>query len=565
MENRHFIGTTTIDLRLRWAGAEPFAVQREADSFVKDRLLPALKALFDRLARPHETISIDRLELELPALPSGLAWQDAALREILRSVEARVLKSIDGAGSSGLAVRRPSAVGRFEQWLFFLKNGHLPAAATVAESELRRAALETVAADMAAPARLAALLTSEPAALRRLLRQHDGAFLAALAGAAAGSAARVPLEGLSAASRLFSERTTAEERVSFEKTGAVAPQNLRERLAGLFFEKFWLALPTAERRLDDALPEALAALFATLPTDGAQLAWAAFFESRIEGKPASFGMLRPVLEEVKSRFSIFQKDRPTIEGLVRPAKKTDPEQPDAGRSDGMTLSHPVPINPADLPPKKEIPGDTDLTPNRAAAMPTSSESSAHLEKTGREEPFEPGRADESGAGFQFVGQAGLVLLNPFLSPFLTGLGLVEKGCFASRAHQERAVHLLHFLATGQAEAAEFDLVFEKFLVGWPLAEPLARRVSLKKRERDEADKLLRAVVGHWKKLGSTSPDGLRGSFLCRPGKLSARPDSKGWLLQVEPSAVDVLLDALPWGFGTVKLPWLPDLLHVEWH
>jgi len=75
--------------------------------------------------------------------------------------------------------------------------------------------------------------------------------------------------------------------------------------------------------------------------------------------------------------------------------------------------------------------------------------------------------------------------------------------------------------------------------------------------------LLQAVIGHWDALRNTTPDGLRGTFLTRPGKLSQRPDGD-YLLQVESQSFDILLERLPWGIGVVKLPWMERMLWVEW-
>jgi hypothetical protein len=50
--------------------------------------------------------------------------------------------------------------------------------------------------------------------------------------------------------------------------------------------------------------------------------------------------------------------------------------------------------------------------------------------------------------------------------------------------------------------------------------------------------------------------------LQRAGKLSRVDD--GWLLQIEQKGVDVLLSYLPWGIGLIKLPWMTELLYVEW-
>jgi len=38
----------------------------------------------------------------------------------------------------------------------------------------------------------------------------------------------------------------------------------------------------------------------------------------------------------------------------------------------------------------------------------------------------------------------------------------------------------------------------------------------------------------------------------------------GWLLQVEQKPVDVLVNHLPWGIGTIRLPWMQEILYTEW-
>lgn len=159
--------------------------------------------------------------------------------------------------------------------------------------------------------------------------------------------------------------------------------------------------------------------------------------------------------------------------------------------------------------------------------------------------------------------AGIVLLHPFLKPFFEGLELLRGGKFENRKAQRRAAAILHYLATGKTEMAEYDMVMPKLLVGLPLERPVDRRIVLTDLERTEADGLLNAVIKHWKAIGSTSPDGLREGFLKRSGKLTHRSD--GWLLQMEAQTLDILLDRLPWGLGIVRLSWMKEMLFVEWH
>ncbi|NJO15953.1 MAG: hypothetical protein HC877_09430 [Thioploca sp.] len=160
----------------------------------------------------------------------------------------------------------------------------------------------------------------------------------------------------------------------------------------------------------------------------------------------------------------------------------------------------------------------------------------------------------------YTGQAGLVLLHPFLPRFFTTLGI---GDDARLLQAERAPGLLYFLATGQILAPEYELLLPKVLCNLPLDAPLPADIGITQNEQNEATALLQAVIHHWAALRNTTPDGLRGNFLSRLGKLSPYPDG-GWLLQVETQTHDILLDQLPWGIGMIKLPWMPYLLRVEW-
>jgi hypothetical protein len=92
--------------------------------------------------------------------------------------------------------------------------------------------------------------------------------------------------------------------------------------------------------------------------------------------------------------------------------------------------------------------------------------------------------------------------------------------------------------------------------------PIERDVELNKNELDETDRMLIAVIEQWPVLQNTSADGLREGFLQRKGKYFKRNDKR--YLQIESASIDVLLDQLPWNMGIIKLPWMKDMLWVEW-
>jgi hypothetical protein len=159
----------------------------------------------------------------------------------------------------------------------------------------------------------------------------------------------------------------------------------------------------------------------------------------------------------------------------------------------------------------------------------------------------------------YLENAGLVLLHPFLPQLFDSLGIAAG---EKLLKPERALCLLHYLGSGQLKAPEYLMVLPKVLCGVDLSTAIESDVNLTATEQEEAEGLLKAVIGHWEALRNTSADGLRGTFLLRPGKLSLRGEE--WLLQVESQTCDILMQQLPWGISMVKLPWMERMLWVEW-
>jgi hypothetical protein len=160
----------------------------------------------------------------------------------------------------------------------------------------------------------------------------------------------------------------------------------------------------------------------------------------------------------------------------------------------------------------------------------------------------------------YVENAGLVLVHPFLPQFFSGLGLAEE---VRLLQPDRALSLLHYVATGQTAAPEYELVLPKILCDVSLGTPVESQLELTAAEQEESIALLEALIRHWGALGNSSPDGLRGAFLLRPGKVSLHDDGD-WYLQIESRTHDILLDQLPWGLSMIKLPWMGKMLRVAW-
>ena len=81
-------------------------------------------------------------------------------------------------------------------------------------------------------------------------------------------------------------------------------------------------------------------------------------------------------------------------------------------------------------------------------------------------------------------------------------------------------------------------------------------------EKELVDSLLKAVIANWKAVGQMSPDGLRGSYFVRSGKIE--PAGGANVLTIEKKTYDILLDKLPWGYTVIKHPWMEKILNVKW-
>jgi hypothetical protein len=162
----------------------------------------------------------------------------------------------------------------------------------------------------------------------------------------------------------------------------------------------------------------------------------------------------------------------------------------------------------------------------------------------------------------YVGNAGLVLVGPFIPALFARLDLTREGAFVDDAVAGRAPHLLQFVVDGGEPAPEHELTLNKLVCGLDLWTPLTRDVVVSASERETIESLLRAMIERWSIIGATSVAGLRETFLRRDGALTLGPEA--WRLLVEPRPFDMLLDQIPWGFRTLRLPWMAQVLHVDW-
>jgi hypothetical protein len=165
---------------------------------------------------------------------------------------------------------------------------------------------------------------------------------------------------------------------------------------------------------------------------------------------------------------------------------------------------------------------------------------------------------ELGEGI-FIGNAGTVIIAPFLTSLFSRAGLLKDDKITDGS---TAVSLIYYCISGQKNPAEFELLLPRILCGinpetFIEITPMIDQVILK-----EADEMLASVIEHWSVLKDTSVKGLREAFLQRDGKLVFSDNE--WLLIVEQKPYDMLLEQLPWNIGMIKLPWMKNILRTQW-
>ncbi len=161
-----------------------------------------------------------------------------------------------------------------------------------------------------------------------------------------------------------------------------------------------------------------------------------------------------------------------------------------------------------------------------------------------------------------IKNAGLVLLNGYLSMLLERLSLTDGQRFLNRDSQLAAVHYLQYVVTGQTASEESLLPLNKLLCGLPLVQPVAESIELSSQYQSLIEGLIEAVIGHWPAIGSSSVNGFRGNWLVREGLLIEKEDR--WELHVDKRAYDLLINHSPFSFSIIKYPWMDKPLHVNW-
>ena len=162
----------------------------------------------------------------------------------------------------------------------------------------------------------------------------------------------------------------------------------------------------------------------------------------------------------------------------------------------------------------------------------------------------------------FIGNAGLILLWPFLNRLYDKLGLLEGKIFINQESQQKAILLSDYLVTGNLDFKESDLILNKLICGAPLNMFVDVNMPLDQFELDLCESLLKGVLQNWDKLNNSSIKALRDTFLIRDGVL--RKSNANYDLIIKKKPFDVLLNTLPWNISMIQTSFMKNRILVEW-
>lgn len=537
---RHVIKKQVIHLNTTDASSA-YRLQNDASRYYYQQILPLLEKIFDELCPGNEVISLHHIEIDIGSLlhdeNRGIIPHTALESHIRSQLEDQLPGIFAGAAQKpGMPKNKPgvsskpAALHALDQWFYYMQHGVLPWSVFQTDDAWRICVLEALATDYEAVTRLSEHILQQPAVLTRIVHTHTSEFLVKLVEAVT-AVKQKDLEALTEQLSVFipgSSKITLRGIVWKEILTTTAKTNKHFATEELL-RKAWLAIRSAEPvkslsheqiiqflENNNRLKEIVTPLPETEIPDGKEL------------------LLKQKKDD--SVISPAKKDTPTEQKTPASKRKKDKANEEAS----------VPVN-KELLPQQPI-----------APTPAGSENTPEIKE---DVPFISKAAELLDEGI-FIQNAGLILLHPFFRFLFRNTQLMKEGVFVSRNEQQKAIYLLHYIATGVVIAEEHELAMPKLLCGWPIDEPVVPVDDLSASLLAEADDLIKAAIAQWTILKSTSAQGLRETFLQRSGKMMN--NNNGLLVQVEKSSIDLLLDHLPWNLSIVKLPWLSELIRVEW-
>jgi Contractile injection system tape measure protein len=567
-QHSHIIGRTVVEIEIDRLD-DVWSFPAEISDILQQQGIPAMEKLFDRLVGADRVIRLDRVVVDLAPIDRHFL-ADEFVRNLLAALNLALTDRLADRESIDPAETKTQnrAGADWEVLLYFLQYGRLPWWCPTADWQTwlpRWQAVMQTETDWQSPFR--ALLSTDPSASQRLIAQFTPGFRHQLILQLQPTWLSWP-KLLSQAQQLIQalglSRSTC-DRLETQAWLLLIAELVREPSHSRPFPTTawihaWLTAliqiwqPTISPEIATIQPPATSTQPPLTIDPDRELD-----RRSIDPETLFYQRLRTLLSELPSAETSpwFAALNRIIPPQTRWQSLSERESPDRDERDRNQIES---TDQTTNPSLRSIDNGEDAPSSSQPLSPLNVQTHPLAKITGSIDPqISP---EEATAGL-FVDRAGLILLHPFLSPYFAEVGLLEGEVFRDEAAQQTAIYLLHYLATGETDAPESKLVIPKLLCGLHLNQPVARGIELPATALTEGEHLLQTAIDYWQVLKNTSPDGLREGFLQRQGKLT-RPDDGNWRLQVEQQAIDILLGSLPWGINVVTLPWLENLIMVEW-
>lgn len=522
----HLIKKQVIDLTL-CKRQNAFRMQQLASEHYYRSMLSIIETQFTDFATDDEVIRIDRLEIDLGELTEKQLEKATWDYELISRFGQLVKESLQQYSGQQQLIKQSVPAAFCGQWLFYMEKGYLPWNAAKPNKEWKNKVLETLAVDFNAVSALRSLIGQNKNVVTRMVMQHDEVFLLGLTEVLTAEKQTILPAAMNEVYSFF---------VELSKGGLISSLHLPAKKA--FQQTLWCQVLKIAASRDKGLTAT------ELISRILQMHWGLFEKNKRVPAAALAG-----LQIIPAIIASLMKTSPVSEASQDVATDDNKSNQKYLNENKAAIDKTGGAKSFDTGEEHSGGGQTDLLANGSEpALEEVSRANAVAEKI-----------DEDGV---FVVHAGIVLLHPFLNSFFRRIALVKDTVFIGSLAKQKALYLLHYLATGKADAEEHELVLPKLLCEWPLGMPVENELSINTDMYEEAMNLLESVVAQWEILKNSSVSGLREGFLQRPGKIFTRNDNL--YLQVESNSIDILLDHLPWNLSIIKLPWMNQILHVEW-
>jgi len=610
---QHIINKQVIEVSLA-KQQDAFVMQHSISSHYYSDLLPLLEKVFNQYSTEDEVLVLDNLEIKLGNIPQKDIGKDKWDDSVLSSIELKIEECLVSFLENNTAVRKPLLMNDCRQWMFYMQHGYLGWNTLCINEQWHNNVLSVLATDYAGITLLRNLVASQPGMAYRIALQHEDIFLSNLASvlttmnqqklADAINEMVLLLRQLAELASLQLLASNTLKKLLWQQAITIAsttPGNLSTQkiitillqpyvpqlsLASIQWQKNILQPVTAIRPILGQIFQSIASNKNDNEAFADEDMGVKNLDNKNEASPnrAEDAIHNKPMEATTSlRLQDDEKDSDNLRDLIIPNEAAAESNVDKKGTGDTALADAI-ITGTKTSGINQIINETAWekitgSDKNGKALPdkTLTNTNEPLKDEGIKIPenllstdtffigkiinSQPTSNDIPNDGI-FIVNAGIVLAHSFIGFLFKRLGLVEANNFKDADAQVKAIFLLHYLSTGNITAAEHELVLCKLLCAYPIYTPIPALQIFLPAELEEVNNMLLAMLQQWDKLQNTSIAGLRESFLQRKGKICTKGERV--IVQVEQSSIDILLDYLPWNLSIIKLPWIKEMVHVEW-